>query len=251
MSRKRIAAANWKMNTNLQEGEELLTQLVNKKLDRSTDIIVCAPFTHLASLCKQVNGNDQVKIAAQNMSDHDKGAYTGEVSAAMLLSVGVTHVVIGHSERREYFNESDELLGRKLKKAIENNITPIFCCGEQLSIRKEGNHIKHVISQLTRSFSGCSKDDLKELIIAYEPIWAIGTGETASPEQAEEMQLEIRKFLSNAYDQELADTTPILYGGSVKPGNAKDIFSKPNVDGGLVGGASLNAEGFSIIVNSF
>lgn len=251
MSRKKIAAGNWKMNTTAGEGEELLNALMNESLDKSTDIIICAPFTHLAKLAEMVNGNDQISVAAQNMSDKEKGAYTGEISADMLLAIGVEHVVIGHSERREYFNESDELLGAKLKTAISKGLTPIFCCGEQLAIRKNGTYIKHVLGQLSRSFEGCSKSDLSRLVIAYEPIWAIGTGETASPEQAEEMQKEIRAFLIELYDEDLANNTPILYGGSVKPNNAKDIFSKPNVDGGLVGGASLDAKGFGVIVNSF
>lgn len=251
MSRKKIAAANWKMNTTLQEGVDLMDQLLTHDLDSQVDVVICAPATHLDALSTIADVCENVFIGAQNMSQHNSGAYTGELSAAMLLSAGVTHVIIGHSERREYFGESDELLGLKLNKAIESGLIPIFCCGEQLFIRKNGGHVAHVINQLTISFKGMTASQLSTLVIAYEPIWAIGTGETASPEQAQEMHAAIRTFLSDQYGSAFAATIPILYGGSVKPNNAESLFGKSDVDGGLVGGASLDPEGFATIVNSF
>ncbi len=251
MSRKKIAAANWKMNTTLSEGQALLTDLLAHDLDQGTDVVICAPFTHLATLAAQTESLDNVSIGAQNMSQHDKGAYTGETSADMLLAVGVSHVVIGHSERREYFHESDELLGQKLRQAIDKGLVPIFCCGEGLDIRKAGTHVDHVITQLKTSFASFTAEDLSTLVIAYEPIWAIGTGETATPAQAQEMQAAIRTYLVERFGADMAAATPILYGGSVKPDNAQEIFSQPDVDGGLVGGASLKADSFSAIINSF
>jgi triosephosphate isomerase (TIM) len=251
MSRRKIAAANWKMNTDIDDGLLLIENLLTHTLDQSAELIICAPFTHLYSAYAQIVGLDNVYLGAQNLSEHDSGAYTGEISASMLMSVGVSHVIIGHSERREHFNESDELLGLKLRKAIDQGLIPIFCCGEHLEIRKKGIHIEHVLNQLEVSFTGYNASDLETLVIAYEPIWAIGTGETASPEQAQEMHAAIRHFLAKRFNTILANKIPILYGGSVKPNNAADLFGKPDVDGGLVGGASLDAAGFATIVNSF
>lgn len=251
MKRNKIAAANWKMNTTIQEGEALLEKLLAHDLADDVDIVVCAPATHLFTLSAICADTEHVYIGAQNMSQYDSGAYTGELSGAMLLSAGVSHVIIGHSERREYFGETDELLGLKLKKAVHDGLIPIFCCGEQLSVRKQGNHVDHVINQLTISFEGMTAEELSDLIIAYEPIWAIGTGETATPEQAQEMHAAIRAFLSDRFSAHFAQMVPILYGGSVKPNNAADLFGRADVDGGLVGGASLDPEGFATIVNSF
>lgn len=251
MSRRKIAAANWKMNTTLDEGVLLIENLLNQNIEESAEMVLCVPFTHLYATQAMIDGVNNVYLGAQNMSHHANGAYTGEICTSMLASVGVSHVIIGHSERREYFNESDELLGLKLRTAIDNNLVPIFCCGEHLEIRKQGTHVDHVIKQLTTSFEAFSADDLESLVIAYEPIWAIGTGETASPEQAQEMHAAIRSFLVKRFGDKLASIIPILYGGSVKPNNAKDIFGKPDVDGGLVGGASLDAEAFATIANSF
>ncbi len=250
MIRRKIAAANWKMNTNLQEGIDLYKKLCGLTLADDVDIVICAPATHLYAL-SQIAGPEQVVLGAQNMSNEESGAFTGEVSGRMLTSIGVTYVVIGHSERRAYFAESDELLGLKLKTAFSHNLVPIFCCGEALDIRKNGTHVSHVISQIKGSFKNLSPDEVEKIVIAYEPIWAIGTGETASPEQAQEMHSEIRKHLTEAYGSTISNVVPILYGGSVKPANAREIFSKPDVDGGLVGGASLNADSFSAIINSF
>lgn len=250
MNRKKIAAANWKMNTTVEEGKQLLKQLLDHSLDETVDVVVCAPFTHLFELRSSLKGKN-IFLGAQNISQHEHGAYTGEVSATMLKSCRVSHVIIGHSERREYFNEDNALLGLKLKQVLKHHLTPILCCGERLDIRKAGDHISHVLGQLKETLDGMSAESLSSLILAYEPIWAIGTGETASPAQAQEMHHEIRSFLGRRFDKSFASTVPILYGGSVKPGNANELFGQNDVDGGLVGGASLNAENFAAIVNAF
>lgn len=250
MNRKKIAAANWKMNTDLQGGLTLLKGLCNQKLDSEVAIVICAPATHLHAL-NQVQRPENMFLGAQNMHNDESGAYTGEISATMVKSVGCEFVIIGHSERRSYFNESAEFLGKKLRTALKHEITPIFCCGEALEIRKEGRHIPYVLDQLKASFAGIGKEDIKKIVIAYEPIWAIGTGETASPDQAQEMHLAIRDFLADNYGKDTAQLIPILYGGSVKSANAAEIFGKPDVDGGLVGGASLDDEHFAKIVNAF
>ena len=251
MKRKKIAAANWKMNTTVTEGHALLTELVGKNKKSDVEVVICAPCTHLYALSEVVADQDKIQLGAQNMSQHLKGAFTGEVSAQMIKSCKASHVVIGHSERRQYFGENDELLSEKLGVALHNDLTPIFCCGESLDIRKAGNHVDHVIKQLDTALSPYSADDLADLVIAYEPIWAIGTGETASSSQAQEMHHAIRGFLKSKYGIAMAERTPILYGGSVKPHNASELFGNPDVDGGLVGGASLDASGFAEIINSF
>ena len=250
MSRKKIAAANWKMNTNIKEGIVLFNGLMEEALDEQVEVVLCAPATHLHPLA-QLDALDSVSLGAQNMYPEESGAYTGELSPAMITSAGASHVIIGHSERRQYFNESNQFLAQKLRKALDHNLIPIFCCGEALDIRKTGKQEDYVLNQLKESFESFTESDLSNIIIAYEPIWAIGTGETASPEQAQEMHESIRNFLRDKYSDDLADTIPILYGGSVKPGNAKEIFSQTDVDGGLVGGASLNAQSFAQIVNAF
>jgi len=250
MKRKKIAAANWKMNTTVTEGVALMTELLDQPLDSESTVVICAPSTHLYAL-SQISKSDNIHLGAQNMYPKKSGAYTGEISSDMVQSVGADHIVIGHSERREYFNESNSFLAEKLRIALDDNLTAIFCCGEGLEIRKAGNHVSHVVGQLKESFKEFSADEIAKVVIAYEPIWAIGTGETASPEQSQEMHLAIRDFLKADYGSEVSDVIPILYGGSVKPANAKEIFGQPDVDGGLVGGASLNAESFAAIVNSF
>ncbi|MEL6122694.1 MAG: triose-phosphate isomerase [Bacteroidota bacterium] len=250
MARKKIAAANWKMNTTHSEGVALLAELITKDLASDVEVVINAPATHLFSL-SALDLPANVHIGAQNMYPKVNGAFTGELSPAMLKAVGATHVIIGHSERRQYFHESNEFLADKLRVAIEHGLRPIFCCGEGLEIRQSGRHVAYVISQLRESLSEFSATDLETLVIAYEPIWAIGTGETASPEQAQEMQAEIRSYLASQYGDSMADHTPILYGGSVKPANAEDIFGQKDVDGGLVGGASLKADSFAEIVNAF
>ncbi len=251
MKRRKIAAANWKMNTNVAEGIKLLKEISQQQKASDVDVVLCAPHTHLYTLNQTVSDVEGIYLGAQNMSRHLKGAYTGEISVDMIKSCGTNHVVIGHSERREYFGEDDALLGLKLGIALEHQLIPIFCCGESLQIRKDGNHIDYVLNQLKISFSHFTTTQLDPLVIAYEPIWAIGTGETASPEQAQEMHQAIRSFVSDSFGEALAAKVPILYGGSVKPHNAQEIFGKPDVDGGLVGGASLDPVGFASIINSF
>lgn len=250
MARKKIAAANWKMNTTVQEGVALLEELLQYDLDSGTQVVINAPMTHLYSL-SQVERPSNVSIGSQNVYPKESGAFTGETSPSMISASGATHVVIGHSERREYFQESNEFLAEKLRITLEHSLVPIFCCGEGLEIRKSGKHVDHVVNQLKESFASFSKEDFDTLVIAYEPIWAIGTGETASPEQAQEMHAQIRAYLKDAFGDEVASQVPILYGGSVKPANAKEIFGQPDVDGGLVGGASLKVDSFAAIVNSF
>lgn len=250
MSRKKIAAANWKMNTTVEEGLELLSNLCTCHLDGGTEVVICAPATHLYTLSKAAHPG-HVHLGGQNMYTQPSGAYTGEISGAMLKSAGAEYVIIGHSERRGYFGEMDDFLGQKVLAALAHNLTPIFCCGEGLNIRKEGGHVDYVITQLKEAFDVLSPDQVRQLVIAYEPIWAIGTGETASPEQAQEMHAAIRDFLRADYGSEIADGISILYGGSVKPANAKEIFGQADVDGGLIGGASLQADSFAEIVNSF
>lgn len=250
MKRRNIAAANWKMNTTVAEGVTLLRDLCTNQLDTETQVVICAPATHLSNLTS-LNTPDHVAIGGQNMSDKESGAFTGEISASMLLSIGVSYVVIGHSERREYFQETNKILKEKLRTALAHGITPIFCCGEGLDIRKDGSHVAHVLDQIKESFEGFEGTEVAKMVIAYEPIWAIGTGETASPEQAQEMHAAIRAHLNEAYGSEVGEGMSILYGGSVKPANAREIFGQKDVDGGLVGGASLNADSFAEIVNSF
>ncbi|MDG2448429.1 MAG: triose-phosphate isomerase [Saprospiraceae bacterium] len=245
--RRNIAAGNWKMNTTVSEGVELIKELEKQSIPSDVEMIICAPATHLSSLV----GCGEIQIGGQNIYMQDKGAFTGEISPLMLVDLGVEYVLVGHSERRELFNEDDQILAQKLNKALEHNLKPIFCFGEPLNIRKEGSHISYVQKQLENGLFHLSEEELGDVVLAYEPIWAIGTGETASPDQAQEMHASIRKSIENKYGKVAADNISILYGGSVKPTNAEEIFAKPDVDGGLVGGASLDAEGFGKIANSF
>ena len=252
--RQNIVAGNWKMNNNLDEGLKLTSEVVNMVQDEVTNsnvkVILGCPFIHLTSVQKLTNGT-KVALSAQNCHEEEKGAYTGEISATMLKSVPVEYVIIGHSERRQYFGESNETLAKKTDTLLAHSLTPIFCCGESLDIREKGNHVDHVCNQLKESLFHLSAEDFGKLVIAYEPIWAIGTGVTASTEQAQEMHLAIRNFIAEKYGKEVADETSILYGGSVKPGNAKELFACPDVDGGLVGGASLKSRDFVDIAKSF
>ncbi|MFK8009828.1 MAG: triose-phosphate isomerase [Saprospiraceae bacterium] len=250
MSRQLIVAGNWKMNTTLKEGEKLAKAIVKKSKANDPLVIMAAPFTHLQSIGEIVKEAKGVEVAAQNCSNELSGAYTGEVSVGMLKSVGVKYVILGHSERRQYFKEGNALLAKKTNTVLGNGMLPIFCCGEPLSVRKAGNHARHVSKQLREGLFHLSKKDFGKVVIAYEPIWAIGTGVTASPEQAQEMHDKIRKMIARKYGDKIADATTILYGGSVKPANAKEIFSQPDVDGGLVGGASLKATDFSQIIKA-
>lgn len=252
--RKNIAAGNWKMNTDLETGKVLaseVVQMVNDELTNGAQVVLIPPFTHLTTVQNLIGGSSNVSLGAQNCSDQDSGAYTGEVSISMLKSVGVEYVVIGHSERREYYNESDELLAMKTSKVLDGGLTPIFCCGEALETREASNHESFVSNQIEAGLFHLNPDELGNVVIAYEPIWAIGTGMTATSEQAQEMHKMIREKIASKYGQELAGEVSILYGGSVKPENAQEIFSQPDVDGGLVGGASLKSRGFTDIAKSF
>lgn len=249
--RKNIAAGNWKMFKTYTEAMDTITGLNEKDIPDNVECIVAPPYLYLDAFVKLTNKNSRLNISSQNCHEKAEGAYTGEVSATMLKSISVPYVIIGHSERREQHMESNETLKEKVKIALANDLKPIFCCGEPLEIRKNNNHIAYVTNQLTESLSGFSEDEFDRITVAYEPIWAIGTGETASPQQAQEMHAAIRTHLAEMYSEKLADDTSILYGGSVKPGNAKEIFANPDVDGGLVGGAALNVESFYEIIHSF
>ena len=248
--RKNVVAGNWKMNTTLEEGVELANQ-INSLLKGKTvncDVVVCVPFTHLTSV-NAVLESELVKLGAENCSEHEKGAYTGEVSAAMVKSTGATHVILGHSERRQYFGENNEQLLVKTKLALANGLTPIFCVGEVLEERENGTYNDVVKGQVEALFD-LSAEDFGKIIIAYEPVWAIGTGKTATAEQAQDMHAHIRKVIEDKYGKEVAEDTSILYGGSCKPGNAPELFAKPDVDGGLIGGAALEAQSFLGIIEA-
>ena len=249
--RKNIVAGNWKMNNDLAQTQELIADLKKQvSADPAATIIVAPTYTNLYPAFEALK-DTPISVAAQNMHQNANGAFTGEISAAMLKSVGVETVILGHSERRAYFKESNELLAEKVNTALENDMTVIFCFGEELEDRKADKHFDLVESQLKESLYHLSKESWKNIILAYEPVWAIGTGETASPEQAQEMHAFIRKSVADAYGSEIAEEVSILYGGSCKPGNAKEIFANKDVDGGLIGGASLKAEDFYAIVNAF
>lgn len=250
--RKQIAAANWKMNLTLQQGEQLLDDIINQphSLKENQQVIFAIPAPYLAMAQQKLRNKEQVYVAAQNCHSKKSGAYTGEISVDMLSSLGVHYVVLGHSERREYFNESNAFLAEKINICLENNITPIFCCGEPLAVREAGTQNEYVARQLKESLYHLTADQLRKVVIAYEPIWAIGTGKTASSTQAQEMHAFIRGNIEGAYNKETADAISILYGGSVKAANAVELFTQPDVDGGLVGGASLVADEFVAIINA-
>tara|TARA_R110002050_G_scaffold4573_2_gene22131 strand:+ start:42616 stop:43365 length:750 start_codon:yes stop_codon:yes gene_type:complete len=248
--RKNIVAGNWKMNNDLAETESLLTDLKNKTKTSNAEVMVAPAFTNLFQAFQSLKDSG-VEVIAQNMHFAENGAYTGEISASMLKSVGIKTVILGHSERREYFNETDESLAKKVDAALANDLRIIFCFGEVLADRKSDNQEAVVGSQISNALFHLNADAFKNIVLAYEPVWAIGTGETASPEQAQDMHAFIRKTLATKYGNDVANSVSILYGGSCKPGNAKEIFSKPDVDGGLIGGAALNADDFFAIVNAF
>jgi triosephosphate isomerase len=250
--RKQIAAANWKMNLNQQEAKDLLNSILDKlpKLYDNQQVIFSVPAIYISNALQQIGAISNVFVAAQNCHQNSNGAFTGEISASMYSSVGVNHIVIGHSERREYFAESDTLLAEKVNAALANNSTPIFCCGEPLAIREAGTQNAFVETQLTNSLFHLSSEQLLKVVIAYEPIWAIGTGKTASSAQAQEIHAFIRSVLATKYGTDIADQISILYGGSVKAANAVELFSQTDVDGGLVGGASLIATEFTAIINA-
>lgn len=248
---KKIVAGNWKMNLTLKEARTLTKKIVKHQIENKPpcEVVLCVPSIYLEKGINWSYGT-AIKIGAQDCSSHEKGAYTGEVAANMIRSVGATHVIIGHSERREYHKEDSPLLVQKIKLALNNELTPIFCCGEPLEVRQENNQEQYVAGQIEEVLGNLNPEDSKKLIIAYEPIWAIGTGETASPEQAQQMHAMIRDLVSNLVSEDYGKEVSILYGGSVKPENAKELFSKPDIDGGLVGGASLDADGFISIIES-
>lgn len=245
--RAKIVAGNWKMNNTQKETSALLRELMEKLPSTDAQVMVAPTFVNLAAAVQQVAGTS-IGVMAQNMHFAENGAYTGEISADMLLDVGIETVILGHSERRAYFGEDDAILLKKVTTALEKGLNVMFCFGEELEQRKDGSHFKVVESQLKNVLFGLDADAWKKIVLAYEPVWAIGTGETASPEQAQEMHAFIRKTLADAYGSELADGVSILYGGSVKPNNATEIFGKPDVDGGLIGGASLKADDFVAII---
>jgi len=248
--RKQIAAANWKMNLSFQQGEKLLDEIFEAriKLEEQQQVIFAVPFPYLIMTRSEVEDMPNYEVAAQNCHHKASGAFTGEVSASMLHSIGVSYCVIGHSERREYFAETNAQLAEKVNICLENFITPIFCCGEALETREAGTQNSFVETQLRDSLFHLSSEAIQKIIIAYEPIWAIGTGKTATSAQAQEMHAHIRSVIAGQYGQGVADKVSILYGGSVKAANAKELFSCPDVDGGLVGGASLNAAEFVEVI---
>lgn len=246
--RQQIVAGNWKMNKNLEEGLELCKSIL-EKIDKPKGLVILAPpFLHLREVGKIIRVRKNFHLAAQNCHHEEKGAYTGEVSAPMLASGGVEFVILGHSERREYFKEKNALLAQKVNMVLANGMRPIFCCGEPLHIRDVNTHIGYVAKQLKGGLFHLNEEDFRKVVIAYEPIWAIGTGRTASAQQAQEMHAAIRVLIAKRYGKPLADETTILYGGSVNAANASEIFGMPDVDGGLVGGASLKADDFAAIV---
>jgi triosephosphate isomerase len=248
--RKQIAAANWKMNKTLAEGTTLLNDIISAEISLNShqEVLFAIPFPYLISTTAMLNGKENMYIAAQNCHHKTSGAYTGEVSVSMLGSIGIQYCLVGHSERREYFAESNQMLAEKVNLCLAENIKPVFCCGESLSIRDSGNQNEFVGNQLNESLFHLTEAQISNVVIAYEPIWAIGTGRTASAEQAQEMHAYLRSVLAEKYGQEIANTISILYGGSVKGSNAAEIFSMPDVDGGLVGGASLVAEEFVKVI---
>lgn len=247
--RTQIVAGNWKMNNDLSQTRSLLSDLKQQQIS-DTKVMVAPTFTNL-SIAVEILQDCNIEVIAQNMHFAENGAYTGEISASMLKSIGVNTTILGHSERRAYFNETNALLMKKVNQALTHNMCIIFCFGEELQDRKNDNHFKVIEDQIKEALFHLEEVSWKHIVLAYEPVWAIGTGETATPYQAQEMHAFIRDLVKNKYSSECSESLSILYGGSVKPNNAKEIFSKPDVDGGLIGGASLKADDFFAIVNAF
>ncbi len=247
--RQKIVAGNWKMNKNVAEAKSLIADLKAQTNTSGARVIITPSFVNLTTAVEATAGS-AIEVAAQNMSQHSSGAYTGETSADMLKSAGVKITLLGHSERRAYYGETDALLAEKVNQALAEGIEVVFCFGEELEDRKAGKHFDLVASQISNALFHLGADAFKNIVLAYEPVWAIGTGETASADQAQEMHAFIRKTLADKYNADLANSVSILYGGSCKPGNAVEIFSKPDVDGGLIGGAALNADDFFAIINA-
>ena len=250
MTRKKIVAGNWKMNNDLNESNKLINDLLKESNNNSCKVMIAPSFVSLQTSVAMLSESN-IEVVSQTMHHENNGAYTGEVSAKMLSSIGIKTTILGHSERREYFKETHEMLKLKVNKALENSMNIIFCFGEELKDRKSENHFSVISNQISESLFHLKESDWKNISLAYEPVWAIGTGETASSYQVQEMHNFIRTLVAKKYSTQLAESVSILYGGSVKPGNAKEIFSMQDVDGGLIGGASLNSKDFFSIVNSF
>ena len=248
MSRRRIIAGNWKMNMTPSEAVKLVEELKPLVVNDDVDVVYCVPAIDIVPVVEAVKGTN-VQVGAENFYIEDKGAYTGEISAPMLVDAGVKYVIIGHSERRDYFNEDDAFLNKKVKKAIASGLTPILCCGESLEQRELGVTMDWIRLQIKSDLAGVAADDVKNLVIAYEPIWAIGTGKTATSDQAQEVCKGIRDLIAEIYDTDTAEAVRIQYGGSMNAGNAAELLAKPDIDGGLIGGASLKAE-FGQVVNA-
>jgi len=249
--RKNIVAGNWKCNTTLTDGVALakeVEKLYNEKGDKKVEVIICTPFLHLTEVSKVVS---KVKVGAQNCAAEPKGAFTGEVSAEMLKSAGIPYCILGHSERRSYYGDTNDILAKKVRLALDNGLAPIFCIGEVLAERESGKLFDVVKEQLEKGVFFLGADEFKKIVLAYEPVWAIGTGKVATPAQAQEMHKFIRDLVEKKYGKEVAQSTTILYGGSCNDQNAKELFANPDVDGGLIGGASLKAEQFLAIINGF
>ncbi len=252
--RKKIVAGNWKLNNTLEEGLVLSSEIANMIHDELRDdvtVVLGTPFIHLSAVSKLAENTGKLQVAAQNCSTHESGAYTGEISVNMIRSTGASFVIIGHSERREYHNETNAELATKVDLALKAGLTPIFCCGESLDIRESGKHETFVSAQLTDSLFHLTEEQMSKVVIAYEPIWAIGTGVTASSAQAQEMHKALRAHLATKFGDKMADSTSILYGGSCKPSNANELFTQPDIDGGLIGGASLKSRDFMDIIKSY
>jgi triosephosphate isomerase len=253
--RKKIVAGNWKMNTELESAIRLAAEIDEKTAHSSAhiddvEIILFPPFPFIHETMEVIN-TERIKVGAQTCATEESGAYTGEVSAKMIASLQATHILVGHSERRQYYHEDSTILLKKAQATLNHHLTPVFCLGENLEQRKSNKHLQVIEQQLEEVIFKFSKQDFQKFIIAYEPVWAIGTGETASPEQAQEVHAFIRKLIGQKYDNKTADNMSILYGGSVKPGNANELFSQPDIDGGLIGGASLKSDDFLAIIESY
>lgn len=248
--REKIVAGNWKMNLDLNEGKELIIDIVGRGVNENVTSIISPPFTHLQTF-KTMLSHTNIALAAQNCHQQDEGAFTGEVSVKMLKSVGVQYIILGHSERREYFQEDSLSISFKVNNVLKHGLKPIYCCGETLAQRQDGEHFETIRLQIEQGLFQLNELELFNCIIAYEPVWAIGTGETASPEQAQEMHVFIRNTIASRYGEITANNISILYGGSVKPSNANELFACSDIDGGLIGGASLDADSFIALTNSF
>lgn len=248
--RKNIVAGNWKMNKTHAEAIALANEVVGSTYDKAVQLIMIPPAVYVSEISKITTGSN-VEVGVQNCSNHESGAYTGELSSAMINSVGAQYALVGHSERREYFNEQNDVLAAKVDQLLNDELTPVYCCGEVLEVREKGNHFDLVKSQIEEGLFHLDKTQILNCVIAYEPVWAIGTGVTASSDQAQEMHQFIRALLVDKFGADIADEISILYGGSCKPANAKELFANTDVDGGLIGGASLNATDFIAIANSF